>query len=157
MARFRRVPPRLASTRSAESGAFGIWVPISFPIPIAEDTRESAVAHVEYGPSEEGGTPTEEEEDFFDACPGSYVSPAASPGYLCIFENQAFAKYNTTFEGARQGPTAVAGSRDVLNGGTYLTFAPNEAAELAFAAGSFAVTGCSATLPAADPNKCPAP
>jgi Collagen triple helix repeat (20 copies) len=133
---------------SAESGSFGIWAPISFPTPLGKDTTESlnfedAVAetfpHVEYVSS------LAEEEH----CPGTYASPQALPGYLCIYQNPAIAAYNTTFIGAKRGPTGASG---VLSSGTYLEFAPNEASELAVVAGSFAVTGCSATLLA---NKCP--
>lgn len=140
-----------ATQTSAESGAFGIWAAISFPRPLTDDTRDVVSTHVEYGPFEESTTPSVEEEEFFEVCPGTYRSPKAAPGYLCIFENQTVAKYNTTFVGAKFGPTAALAG--VHNAGTYLEFAPNEAAELAIAAGSYAVTGCSSTV--GDPNECP--
>jgi hypothetical protein len=138
---------------SDESGEFGIWAPISFQIPLATDTQTAASANVEYGPAKETAVPSPEEEEFFEVCPGSYDSPQALPGHLCIFENEAIAKYNTTFVGVKAGPTA--GLSGVLSSGAYLEFAPNEAAELAVVAGSFAITGCDASLPSGTSNKCP--
>lgn len=140
-----------ATQASAESGAAGIWAAISFPTPLTDDTRTVVSTHVEYGPPQESLTPSVEEEEFFEVCPGTYRSPKAAPGYLCIFENEAAATVNTTFIGAKFGPLSA--SSGVHNAGAYLEFAPNEAAGLAVVAGSYAVTGCSSTVD--DPNECP--
>jgi hypothetical protein len=129
---------------SVESGAFGIWAPISFAIPLDGATVASAEDNVEYVPAEVVPAVA--------PCLGTYRDPQALPGYLCIYENPVIATFNTTFVGAKLGPTGTAG---VLRSGTYLEFAPNEAAELAVVAGSFAVTGCTATVD--DPNECPSP
>jgi hypothetical protein len=137
---------------SAESGEFGIWAPVSFPIPIDEDTKgsvnfedelEETLPHIEYL-----GPPYEEEH-----CPGTYETPQAQPGYLCIYQAEGVGSYNTSFVGVKNSPTSFVSK--VLSSGAYLEFTPNEASGLAVVAGSFAVTGCDASLPAGGQNKCP--
>jgi len=143
-----------AQQTSPESGGFGIWVPISFPIPLDGDTAAAAQANVKYGPPKVVEPSVEEEEEEFSAaCHGTGALPEADPGYLCIYRNESLAEYNTSFEGVVNGPNSTAELID--SGGTFLSFAPNQEPELAIVAGSFAITGCSASLPPGDPDKCP--
>lgn len=133
---------------SVESAEFGIFAPISFPTPIDSATRASVNVtvgtthpHIQYvGPEAEEAP-----------CLGNFEFPQAEPGYLCIYQNEAVSALNTTFIGTKVGPAAA--STRVLNAGTYLEFAPNEAAEAAIVAGSFAITGC--TTEVGEPNECP--
>jgi hypothetical protein len=138
-----------AQQADTESGKNGIWAPISFSLPLDGDTQDSATEHVKYV---EAFPVTPEE---IANCPGNYEEPAASPGYLCVFKNELNAQTNTTFQGARNAPGSVSiPPIDVLNSGTYLAFSAATGTP-AIVAGSFAVTGCSATLPAGNTNKCP--
>jgi collagen triple helix repeat protein len=121
----------------------GIFVPVSFPIPISLDTLLAASANIEYvlPPGETSN------------CPGFDQLPEATPGHVCIYESELFPVENTSFQHLQKSPTGADG---VGEAGAYLEFAPNtNPAELAVGAGSFAITGCSASLPAGDPNKCP--
>jgi hypothetical protein len=123
-------------------GPDGIFVPVSFPIPINHDTIVAAKTHIEYGQGETSN------------CPGFELLPEAPPGHVCIYENAFFSVANTSFQALERSPNGAA--NEVALGGAYLRFAPNtNPAELAVGAGTLAITGCSASLPAGDPNKCP--
>lgn len=137
---------------SVESGEYGIFVPISFPIPISDATASASTNHVEYGPNEPPQVEiTPAQEEFFENCPGTYQHPKALPGRLCIFGSPTAPEYNTSFIGVVTSP--LAGTHFIGAAGTFLEYAPNGASELAVVSGSFAVTGCTEAV--GDPNECP--
>jgi len=136
---------------SVEDGAFGIWAPISFAVPLDADTVTSTSAHFEYvEPPNEPPTTA--------SCPGTYRSPQAMPGYLCVYRNESSASsLNTTYEGVKRAPGGD-GADGVLDSGAYIQFEPIAAEPeppIAVVAGSYAITGCSASLSAGEPNACP--
>ncbi|MDX6602307.1 MAG: hypothetical protein QOF13_1509 [Solirubrobacterales bacterium] len=128
-------------------GTEHIFTPVSFPIPLSFDTLLSVDEHPEdqihfLGAGEESA-----------ACPSeSALLPKAAPGHVCIYEG-ASVLTNTSFLDITISPGL---SEGVGTAGAYLEFAQNtDPTKVARGAGSIAVTGCSETLPANDPNKCP--
>ena len=121
-----------------------ILVAVSFPIPINLATFSAVEENIEYGPGETAD------------CPGFSLLPAPegeapAPGQMCVFQSNL---RNTSF--LRVASTPFAETPGVGTAGAYLLFSPNtDPTETAFGAGSFAITGCSESLPAGDPNKCP--
>jgi Collagen triple helix repeat (20 copies) len=124
----------------------GIWAPVSFSVPLNEDTASGSNTHIHYVPlaGENSGT---------GPCPSEFLEPEAAPGEVCIYESSIGALINTSFVGLRKVPL---GGEGLGTAGGYLEFSSNtDPSEVALGAGSIAVTGCSASLPASDPNKCP--
>ncbi|HSS33304.1 MAG TPA: hypothetical protein VLL27_08505 [Solirubrobacterales bacterium] len=112
----------------------GIRVPISFPIKLSQVITE---AHAHYNPP--AASPL---------CPGNFENPGAAPGELCIFVGNIdeFPNFESVVPtgGGEPGASRV---------GAILNFAPPT--ENTAASGTFAVTGCSPSLPVGNPNKCP--
>jgi hypothetical protein len=139
-----------AQQTSAESGEAGIFAPISFPILLDADTTTSVSGTVVPSPIPSHIKQVGSEGDG-GVCPGDANSPQAAPGYLCIYENAGLAAFNATYVGVKKGPSVAEG---VLGSGGFVEFSREEAG-LSVVAGSFAVTGCSTSLPAGEPDKCP--
>jgi hypothetical protein len=136
------------SAQSSAAGAeFGIFAPVSFPIPLNDSTAPSGSmpsANVLYG--------EETAEPFAQSCPGSIARPKAKPGFLCVYQAVLV---NTTFAKIAKVPS---GPQGAFSTGAIVEFGTNTSAggaEPAVVAGTFAVTGCDSTLPDGDPNKCP--
>jgi hypothetical protein len=135
-----------------EADTAGIFVPISFPIPLSAPISGG-------GPEQPSHVHYSTEEGFETPCPGTTPFPLALPGELCVYENTQEPVVGTSFEAIDKisvlilvGNKTAAGAN---RAGARLFFAPpTEAA--ASGSGSFAVTGCSTELPEGDPNKCPA-
>jgi hypothetical protein len=123
-----------------------IFTPVSFSIPLSEDTVLATENNIHYQKSSEAATPS---------CPGSALKPEAAPGNVCIYENSELV-INTKFITLTKTPVVGENAKGVGFAGGYLEFKFNEnPAESAIGAGSIAITGCSVSLPEGDPNKCP--
>jgi hypothetical protein len=137
------------STQASAAGAeFGIFVPVTFSIPLNDSTAPGGSvpgSNVHYG--------EESAEPFAQSCPGTTAKPKALPGHLCVYQSVVI---NTTFSKI----TKVAGGPEsgAFSSGAIVEFGPDTSAggsEPAVVSGTYAVTGCDATLPVGDPNKCP--
>jgi len=124
-----------------------IFAPLPFTIPLPSGVvANSALIHH----SGEGDA------IFKPICTGSTANPKAKPGELCVYYNPAnlvnLAVNSESPVGSALGPLTATPGRS--GGILHLLFkgAPGDAAS---GMGSYAVTGCSASLPEGDPNKCP--
>ena len=116
-------------------GSDNLYVPISFPIPLAKNVLEGHVFHG-LGTQQEGT-----ETEFTKHCPGiSYRAPVVlNPGDLCIFENPGV---TAPFVGAFRSPGSAPGGAQA---GAFLRFTLDPSNGVTQASGGFAVKGCSLT------------
>jgi hypothetical protein len=129
--------------------AGGIRVPISFPIPLAQEIVKNP--HVHFGIAGSGGAfeaggacPTEGGLEG----PGAF-EPTALPGELCVYQNVEEGLFGASFSKIYR---YAENSKGATSAGAVLLFEPT--GPVAIGAGSFAVTGCSEEVGAAIP--CPA-
>jgi hypothetical protein len=126
-----------------------IFAPISFTIPLGPDMFS--------GPNAELQSHYQSQSDFSDFCEGNPINPSAPPGELCVYNAGAGfggGIKNAEFAGIGSG----GGQFSFIPGptGAIVRFSFTGAAgEGAFGFGTWAVTACSASLPAGDPDKCP--
>lgn len=148
------LPPGATETGSwafngTEADTDGIRVPISFPIPLAQEFIKNA--HVHFGIAGSGGA-----FEAGGACPteggltgpGAF-EPTAMPGELCVYQNEEEGLFGATFSKIYRYTENLKGATPT---GAVLLF--EATAPVAIGAGSFAVTGCSEEVGAAIP--CPA-
>jgi Collagen triple helix repeat (20 copies) len=57
-----------------------VWVPLTFPIPLAASVHKANVLKLPAGYNGEDGVGTEHEE-----CPGTAINPKAKKGFLCVY------------------------------------------------------------------------
>jgi len=161
---------------ATETGAWSIRGPvgnaftsISFPIPMAVNGQK-AKALVYFGNGEEAEIEEEPEPGkivthptkFRERCPGSVLNPTvANAGNLCIYYSQISngqgqepgfgeAEFASFFTASFQVTT---GNQGYSTTGAILKFALPAAG--GFGSGSYAIKGCSTSLPVGDPDKCP--
>lgn len=96
------------------------------------------------------------EVDFATYCTGGVGGSTAKPGHLCVFRQASLAASLKNAEFLGISPFNNLGVKNSSRTGAVIRFkftgAPGEGA-MGF--GSYSVTGCSASLPEGDPNKCP--
>lgn len=121
-----------------------IYASISFPIPVSHEFQETQVHF-------------QTQEDFATFCHGTPLSPTAPPGELCVYNKSTgfgAGLQNASFEGIGHAGSTLSFFAGPT--GAIVRFAfTGEEGEGAFGFGSWAVTGCSETLPPGDPNLCP--
>lgn len=133
-----------------------VFVPLSFPIPLAANVK---TAHFFYGVGEE----SKDGPTFKEHCTESlsaFLNPTAlKAGELCIYQASTVpGEVKPTFINLTTNSVTAGGNRAggllKIKLGSAAKAAPwGEATAVAF--GTFAVKGCSTELPEGDPNKCP--
>lgn len=134
--------------------AGGIRVPISFPIPLAQEIIKKEHVHFGVAGSDIAGPGTVFKPG--GACPtesgltgpGAF-KPTAKPGELCVYQNEEEGLFGASFSKIYR---YAENSKGAASAGAVLLFEPT--GPVAIGAGSFAVTGCSEEVGAAFP--CPA-
>jgi hypothetical protein len=130
-----------AASASEADSAFGIFAPISFPVPLSASLEASEI-HLE------------SDSDFEDFCGqiGGGNSPKADPGQLCVYVTAAA---NASITRVTAIPASGLSGTQNSGGLVEAAYDPENPGESAVIAGTFAVTGCSSTP--GDPNECPGP
>jgi hypothetical protein len=128
------------SVNGTEADTGGVYAPISFPIPLTSSIDRESEQHIHYFT----------DSDFATYCVdppvlGGRYTPKALPGEMCIWKVE---EHNATFDGITAG-FAHGEFEEISRVGGTLHF---QVSGVAFAAGTWAVTGCSGST---GPNACP--